>query len=272
MNHYEAKQEARRQRLEDRAARLAREGAARVESGMERLRAIPFGQPILVGHHSEKRDRNYRRKAGASIDKGFELQKEAAEVAVRAASVGSGGISSDDPDAVVKLKEQLEKLKAEQIVMVAANKLVRKHRANPDAGVAELAKVLGGVSEATARKLFKKDFAGRIGFASYQLTNNGANIRRTEARIDQLKAAATREHQEVLHNSGVKLVQNVEENRVQLIFPGKPDHQTRTMLKGWGFRWSPMNGAWQRHLNNSGIYAAKQVLEKLTPKEQANGS
>jgi hypothetical protein len=63
MNWYEEKQEAKRERLEARAERLRQVGAAKVESGMERLRAIPFGQPILVGHHSEKRDRNYRAKA-----------------------------------------------------------------------------------------------------------------------------------------------------------------------------------------------------------------
>lgn len=187
MNHYEAKQEAKRERLEARAERLAKEGAARVESGMSRLRAIPFGQPILVGHHSEKRDRNYRTKAGNAIDKGFALQKAAGEVAARAEAIGTGGISSDDPDAVVKLKEQLEKAKAVQARMIEANKIVRKFKANIPAGVEALtaAGIPGGA------RLFEPDFAGRIGFASYQLTNNGANIRRIEARIEQLKAAAT---------------------------------------------------------------------------------
>ena len=31
--------------------------------------AIPFGQPILVGHHSEKRDRRYRGRMHAKMDK-----------------------------------------------------------------------------------------------------------------------------------------------------------------------------------------------------------
>lgn len=75
----------------------------------------------------------------------------------------------------------------------------------------------------------------------------------------------------MLHNSGVTLVQNVEENRVQLIFPGKPASEVRTMLKSHGFRWSPMNGAWQRHLNGSGIWAAKSILEKLN-EEKSNDS
>jgi len=62
----------------------------------------------------------------------------------------------------------------------------------------------------------------------------------------------------------VKLVENVEANRVQLIFPGKPADAVRAKLKSSGFRWSPMEGAWQRQLNNSGIYWAKQIVAELT--------
>src|SRR5688572_30263995 len=124
MNWYEAKQERRRERLEERAAKKAAEGRAKVESGMSDLRAIPFGQPILVGHHSEKRDRNYRRKACNRVDAGFALQKEAGELAARAASVGNSGISSDDPDAPAKLKERVAELEALQTKMAATNKLL----------------------------------------------------------------------------------------------------------------------------------------------------
>ena len=91
MNRYEYKQEMRRQRLEARADRLAQQSSAAIESGMGRLRAIPFGQPILVGHHSERRDRNYRRKAIAAVNRGVALQDAAKETAAKAAFVGTGG-------------------------------------------------------------------------------------------------------------------------------------------------------------------------------------
>lgn len=39
------------------------------------------------------------------------------------------------------------------------------------------------------------------------------------------------------------------------------------MLKSRGFRWSPSEGAWQRLLNNAGIYAARYVVQSITPKE-----
>jgi len=33
------------------------------------------------------------------------------------------------------------------------------------------------------------------------------------------------------------------------------------LLKSRGFRWSPRNEAWQRQLNNSGIYNAQYLIK-----------
>ena len=49
---------------------------------------------------------------------------------------------------------------------------------------------------------------------------------------------------------------NQEENRIQILFDGKPDAGIRSELKHAGFRWAPSQGAWQRMLNQNGIYAA----------------
>lgn len=60
-----------------------------------------------------------------------------------------------------------------------------------------------------------------------------------------------------------RVIENTEANRVQFIFPDKPDADTRGMLKSNGFRWAPSENAWQRQLNNAGIYAARRVLTAL---------
>ena len=57
---------------------------------------------------------------------------------------------------------------------------------------------------------------------------------------------------------GLTYIENTQANRVQLMYDGKPDQETRTKLKRAGFRWSPSEGAWQRHLNSGGIWAAEQ--------------
>jgi hypothetical protein len=217
MNEYEARVEARRQRLEDRAERLRREGEARIGRARQMADCIPFGQPILVGHHSEGRDRSFRKRIRGNFDKGYEALKEAGEVAARAASVGSGGVSSDDPEAVDKLILKLAELEARHAAIKG-----RKHE-------------------------------------SWELSNSSANMRRVKERIEHLRRSAQREHKEREVN-GVRIVENVEANRLQLFFLGKPEAEIRAKLKSHGFRWSPMEGAWQRHLGNNAIWAANYVL------------
>jgi hypothetical protein len=63
--------------------------------------------------------------------------------------------------------------------------------------------------------------------------------------------------------NGVLLVENTDAARIQLVFQSKPEEKVRALLKSHGFRWSPIEGAWQRQLNNAGIYAANQVIAKM---------
>lgn len=275
MNAYEARIERRRERLEAKADRIERESANRIKRAREMADCIPFGQPILVGHHSEKADRSFRAKINNNFAKGYSGFKEAERVRAKAEAVGTGGISSDDPDAITKLKEELEKAEVGQRTMVAANKVVRSAiRSGLNAGSTEeeLAgyydkmSAAGVTSSAAARKLLEPDCCGRIGFPDYATSNNSANIRRIKQRIAQLEAASvrtTRSHEA----NGIRLVQNVEANRIQLIFPGKPQVAVIAELKSSGFRWSPTEGAWQRQLNNAGIWNAERLFEKFTKEE-----
>ncbi len=259
MNPYEQKIEARRERLEARADRLRAEGHSRIDRAHKMAEAIPFGQPILIGHHSEGRDRNYRGRIHSGFSKGYDALKAAGEASARAEAVGSGGISSDDPDAIKKLEAELAPKVAKQQLMKDANGVIRRHKG--EAAIPHLVQL--GISAANAAELIKPDFCGRIGFADYQLTNNNANIRRIKARIEHLRRQEGRETKATETASGVKVVQNAEANRLQIIFPGKPQPEIITELKARGFRWAPSEGAWQRHLSNGAIYAAECVMRKV---------
>ena len=57
---YQEKRETRISRLENRAAATRDKASAHAAAARQMAGAIPFGQPILVGHHSETRDRRYR--------------------------------------------------------------------------------------------------------------------------------------------------------------------------------------------------------------------
>jgi hypothetical protein len=88
---------------------------------------IPFGQPILVGHHSEKRDRNFRKKIHNKFGQSFEAQDKAKHYARKAETIeNSEAIFSDDPQAIEKLKDKLANLQSAQAFMKAANKCIRK--------------------------------------------------------------------------------------------------------------------------------------------------
>jgi uncharacterized protein YciW len=253
MNSYELKQYERKARLAERAERKQAEANARLNKARQMADVIPFGQPILVGHYSEGRDRNYRKRIDNNFRKGFELDKEAAELRGRA-NTESNAISSDDPDAVIKLREKLAGLEADQERMKAANKLVRAGK------VDELAEMF---SERVAEKLMEPDFAQRKGFPSYMLSNNNANIRRIKDRISALERAAERPVAEPIRTNRYTLREDAEENRIMFEFPGKPSAEIRTILKRNGFKWSPSRVAWVRMLNNAGRYAAKCVTREI---------
>lgn len=263
MNEYEAKIEARKERMLKRAELCKKLSDLRYERARSMASIIPLGQPILIGHHSETRDRNYRGKIQRNYEKAAELARKAEYYTGKAFGVGTGGISSDDPEAIVKLQEQIAQAEAVQSRMVAANKLIRK---DDRAGLAEI-----GFTEGQITGLFEKDFCGRIGFADYQLQNNNANIRRMKQRIDGLRAEYARrpadpEQEKVEEINGVRVRENIEVNRLQMIFPGKPSADVRTKLKSRGFHWSPRENAWQRQLNNAARYAAQEILKSLDSK------
>lgn len=275
MNEYEAKQEARRQRYLDRAERAESEAQSTYEQARDMASVIPFGQPILVGHHSEGRDRRYRDRIGKTYDRAFEAHDKAGHYAAKAESVGKGGISSDDPDAVAKLKAKIAKAEALQVYMKGVNKAIRaayKAGIREDGPAEDIAKLVHALNKATgrehdsmeARTLMRPDFAGRRGCADYELTNNNANIRRMKQRVAQLEASAGLETTETEHSNGIRVVENAEANRLQIFFPSKPSAEVRAELKSRGFRWARSEGAWQRHLNNAARFAADCVLKSIS--------
>lgn len=105
-NPYEEKQAARRERYEELSDKASRESEQAHQAFRDKMSAIPFGQPILVGHHSEKRDRRYREKAWDTLGKAVKLSDKADYYEGKANSVGKAGISADDANAIAKLAQK----------------------------------------------------------------------------------------------------------------------------------------------------------------------
>lgn len=171
-------------------------------------------------------------------------------------------IKSDDERAIEKLEEKLADLKEEQERMKAANKAIRLK--DVEAGNDLLREM--GYSEGAIKQLREPDYIGRIGYPSYLLSNNNANIHRVEERLEHLKNVKSRDNTE-LEFKTFKVVENTEVMRYQIVFEGKPDAEVRTLLKSNGFKWAPSQGAWQRQITANGKYALNRVVEKLKEME-----
>jgi hypothetical protein len=255
LNAYEAKQQAKRERLQRASEHAGRQAEGLYDRARNMADVIPFGQPILVGHHSEKRDRGYRSRISRTFDRAHEADQKAQELAARAASVGTGGVSSDDPDAVVKLREKLTGLEANQVRMVAVNREIRKGGPGLQQRLIDL-----GIPSLVADSIVMPDFAGRVGFPDYRLKNNGAEIRRTQKRIAELLAAAQEPEREPIVGDGWRIAEDRDDNRITITFDAKPAPDQRDRLKSHGFRWSPNRGAWVRQRNNAAWAAARYAM------------
>lgn len=184
---------------------------------------------------------------------------------IESALYGKDVIKSGDQDAIERLEEKLVSLKETQERMKAANKAIRLK--DTEKGNEELMNM--GYSEEQIQNLREPDWCGRVGYPSYMLQNNNANIHRVEGRLKQLKEAKEKGTQETEFEM-FKVVENTEIMRLQIIFDGKPDPEVRTVLKKNGFKWAPSQGAWQRMLNLSGKYALNRVKEELEAMQNDN--
>jgi hypothetical protein len=75
-------------------------------------------------------------------------------------------------------------------------------------------------------------------YPSWSLTNNNAKIRRPKERLEGLKAKQADQTTDTEMN-GVRIVDNVEEKRLQMFFPGKPSETVRSELKRNGLNGLP---------------------------------
>src|SRR3990167_5870388 len=257
---YATKRQARYERLLAASQKAEGKSNALLNQSHAMASVIPFGQPILVGHHSEGRDRRYRARIENKSRKGYELHQKAEALRKKAeATQKNRAIFSDDPNATEKLEAKISRLEERQRLIVAANRLVRKEDRE---GLAIL-----GFGEAYIAKLFTPDFCGRVGFPDYEIKNNGVNIRRLKQRVTHIEDHANDETTELTIGE-VTIIDDVNDNRLKVIFPDKPSAEVRTKLKSHVFVFSYTNNAWQRHRSNQAMYWAKVIAEELTTKDK----
>lgn len=242
----------RRERLE-RKIEKREEWAAKAAQRSDRLAsevhqmasAIPMGQPILIGHHSEGRDRRYRERIGNKASKSVEEYRKAEHHEQKAAGLSAQlerTIFSDDADAIERLEEKVAALEAKRDEMKAANKAnVRKpplcnyrrddsvemtkaeysakHRDYKHTRLIDkthrLRFVMGGGCLSpvflTDSKVTEPPAEAAPSepkgpvYQPYQLTNLGAEIRRAKQRIEEVRARQERTKDAEMSENGVSI-------------------------------------------------------------------
>ena len=232
--------------------------ARRLSENINRRNAIATRVPsILVaggGNFPVRKKEKQNQAENAALQEWQEIQG----ILDKIRGTGRGGISSDDPEVVQKLKAKLENLERDQESMKAVNAYYRKHKTLD--GCPGLDAVEAEKLKASMARDWRKD---PVPYPSFRLTNNNASIRQTKKRIEELTRRAETEYEGWAFEGG-KVEMNREANRLQIHFDEKPSAEVRAALKGKGFRWSPKAAVWQRQLNHDAIWEAKH-LECIRP-------
>lgn len=152
---------------------------------------------------------------------------------------GNAAIRTGSADAVEKLEQKIADAEAWQSFMVAANKIIRRKAGSVDEKIDELLALDDTVRVETLRKLLTvTDYMGRLGFESFQLTNNGATIRRMKEQLEKAKLLAGSVTTEKTIGQ-VRIVDNVEADRLEMYFPTRTSKEVYNLLKSHGFRYTP---------------------------------
>lgn len=236
----------RRERLE---AKLEKRGEwedkarARSSAAFGRASAIssqiPFGQPILVGHHSERKARRDAERIHAGMDKGVEEHRLAEHHASKARGLEvqlDRTIFDDDPDAIERLEARIKAREESAAQCAAVNKAWRKGGA--EAVRAQFGEKLAATVESTMKMApwLKTPLSN---------TNVRAAIRGDKERIEQIKIKQARAAAAEAAPAGV-LVEPLgsasSDEYVRVTFPEKPAREVLDALRAAGYRWG--QGSW----------------------------
>ena len=162
---------------------------------------------------------------------------------------------------VERLQSKLDTLTELHEKMKAANKIVRSKKMSEEEQIDGL--VALGLNEKQAVEILKPTERWQsVGFPTYQLQNNLAKIKDTQAAIERHKAMAEAEDKEITFNGGRVVVCNSDE-RMRFYFDEIPSVEVRNLMKRNAFKWSPKNGAWQRQLTANCKFDTKRILAEL---------
>lgn len=221
---YEERRQARIDRLREASARESNRSAEAFKRSHDLVKDIPLGQPNIIGRPALPR---LREKSVSALNQAIEHDNTAAYYAERAESAENNrAISSDDPEAIEKLKAKIAKLEEERERVKVFNKAARKNGTEPAPW--------------------------------YTLQYLSRDIKTAKDRIAKLEQTDAMPAQ-LIEFDGGEIESDPITNRIIVRFDERQNDDMAERLKGNGFHWSPEAGAWQRLRNYNALRAAKRI-------------
>lgn len=249
------RQEARAERYRQYADNAERRAIAAFNASSSAVDGIPAGQPILVGHHSERAHRRALDRAHSAMGRSVQESEKAVYYRQKAEAVeNNDNIYLGDDDAIERLEAKIADLTEVQKRMKLDNKIIRSKTMSESEKLKALTQ--NGHTPAFAQKMITENMS----WPAYSLTNNNAKINTARKQLAKAEALAAKEDREYAIGD-ITIEECYSENRVRIYFPGVPDVDTRTQLKRNGFHWAKSMGCWQGYINRRTLDFIKEITK-----------
>jgi len=209
-------------------------------------------------------------KQNRIVDNKYKILSEYDEKAINSIKrkLGKQGIEDRGGELAV-IEQRLSEQKKTHEMMKQANTILRKKNLSASEIQEKLSKI--GFSEKAISSILKPNYMEYKGIMPFELSNSNAKIKRLQEKLNNLKSKNNLQGENptvLFENNEVKIINNHEQERVQILFGGKPDSETIAKLKKNGYRWSPKNKAWQRKNTVNGVNNVIKLFGKTKQKQE----
>lgn len=207
--------------------------------------------------YNNRRAEKANRSADRVLDRYNELMPKLMKRAFKRINPNSGAIMAGDDNAVERLKAEIAVLEDRQERMKAVNKILRSKKLSDEEKRKQVFELLPKLSEPAFLEMSNPRYSYyKSGFQGFELTNNGANMRRLKDRLVAIERAKATEDQ-VLDKPWGRVEVCHADNRVRVFHDETPEADIRKYLKSNGFRWTPSLTCWQAYINDRSLNIAK---------------
>lgn len=166
---------------------------------------------------------------------------------------------------------ELEKLQTKQDNMKAINKIFSSKKISNEDKISQCRELkdlpINLIEELKIVLSNKEEMTSLRVFGGCTLTNNNAKIKARQSYINRQEKIAQRIEDKgaitKFEYRGGEIVQDLESQRINILFDGKPSQEIINEVKSHGFKWSPRFSQWTRKLTPNAVYSVRRMLQAV---------